>query len=189
MHSHISRRAFLSALPVPAVLLAAKPIAIRVDCQANAWKLKEGDFAQLLGVLGEMKQLGYVGFECNIRFVQDQFGRAAEARREIEKTGVQFIGAHTSMQQSKPESFPKALTGVMALGAERIVMSGTGLAPDGKFEAEALRQKCATLDGLGKTCQQHGIRLAYPITIPSSPMVTPRSKAWPKAQIRSWSIS
>ncbi len=161
MHSHISRRGFLATLPVTAALLAAKPTAIRVGCQANAWKLKEGDFAQLLGVLGEMKQLGYGGFECNIRFVQDQFGRAAEARREIEKTGVQFIGAHTSMQQAKPESFPKALTGVVALGAERIVMSGTGLAPDGKFEPDALRQKCAALDGLGKTCQQHGIRLAY----------------------------
>src|ERR1700688_4249403 len=99
MHSHISRRGFLAALPVPAALLAAKPSSIRVGCQANAWKLKEGDFAQLLGVLGEMKQLGYVGFECNIRFVQDQFGRAAEARKEIEKTGVQFIGAHTSIDR------------------------------------------------------------------------------------------
>jgi inosose dehydratase len=119
-----------------------------------------------------MKKLGYVGFECNIRFVQDQFGRAAEARREIEKTGVQFIAAHTSMQQSKSETFGKACTGVVALGAERIVMSGTGLAvqvtldaapdgKDGKFEPDALRQKCAALDALGKTCQQHGIRMAY----------------------------
>jgi sugar phosphate isomerase/epimerase len=161
MHSHISRRAFLATLPIPAVLLAAKPPAITVGCQANAWPLKTGDFAQLLGVLKEMKTLGYAGFECNIRFVQDQFSRVAEARREIEKTGVKFIGAHTSMQQAKPESFPKALTSVVALGAERIVMSGTGLAPDGKFEPDALRQKCAALDAFGKTCQQHGIRLAY----------------------------
>jgi len=74
MHSQISRRVFLAILPVPAALLAAKPTTIKVGCQANAWPLKAGDFPQLLAALGEMKQLGYVGFECNIRFVQDQFG-------------------------------------------------------------------------------------------------------------------
>ncbi len=159
---NISRRAFLAAFPAPALILAApKEGGTSVGCQANAWPLKPGDFPGLLKALGEMKELGYVGFECNIRFVQDQFGRAAEARKEIEATGLRFIGAHYSMAQAKPDAYPKALDGAVALGAERIVMSGTGLAPDGKFEAEALKQKCAALEALGKTAVQHGLRIAY----------------------------
>jgi sugar phosphate isomerase/epimerase len=161
MKMQTSRRGFLAALPLPVLFGADSPKQIRVGCQANAWPLKVGDFAQLLGILGEMKKLEYAGFECNVRFLRGQFGRIAEARKEIEATGVRLIGAHTSVAESSPETFPQTVAGVAALGAECIMMSGPGLAPDGKFSAEALKQKAGGLEALARTCAQKGIRLCY----------------------------
>jgi len=157
----ISRRVFLGSLPLPLVLAAAESGKTRVGCQANAWPLKAGDFPGLLEVFRKAKVLGYVGCECNVRFVQDQFARAAEARKEMEATGVQYIGPHCSMEASKTEAFARVAVGAAAIGAERIVMSGSGLSPEGKFEAAALKDKAAELERLGKVCQQNGIRMAY----------------------------
>ncbi len=156
-----SRRGFLAALPLPVLFGADPPKQIRVGCQANAWPLKVGDFPQLLGILAEMKKLEYAGFECNVRFLRGQFGRIADARKDIEATGMRLIGAHTSINESSPETFPQTVAGIAALGAECIMMSGTGLAPDGKFSAEALRQKAAGIESLARTCAQKGIRLCY----------------------------
>lgn len=158
----------LATLPLEAGVLSsiarlalAETRGPRVGCQANGFVLKQGDFPALLKAIESMKNLGYSGFECNVRFVQDQFGRASEARKQIENTGVLFIGAHYSMQQARPDTFPRLAEGVAALGAECIVMSGKGLAEDGKFEAVALKQKATALEALAKTCHEKGIRLAY----------------------------
>lgn len=157
----ISRRSFLLAAGTPAALLAQAKAAPRVGCQANGFALTAGDFPALLSALGRMKELGYVGFECNVRFVRGQFARSQEARRQIEQTGVSFIGAHMSMMEARPDVFPGITQGVAALGAECIVMSGAGLSAVGKFEPEALRAKAAKLEVLAKTCHDNGLRLAY----------------------------
>ena len=160
MPSEISRRIFLGSLSLP-LLVSAAPDTIQVGCQENAWPLKAGDFHGLIDVFRQAKELGYVGVECNVRFVQDQFPRAAEARKEIEATGVQFIGPHCSMNNAKTDAFASTAAGAKAIGALRVVMSGTGLSPEGKFEPEALKAKAAELERIGKLCQQNGIRLAY----------------------------
>lgn len=157
----ISRRTFLANLSLPFALAAAPGGKTKVGCQANAWPLKTNDFPGLLEHFRQAKALGYVGVECNIRFVQDQFGHTAEARKEIEATGVQYIGAHTSMNASKSDAFAQAAANVAAIGGLRIVMSGTGLSPEGKFQPEAVKTKAAELERLGKVCIQNGIRLAY----------------------------
>src|SRR5689334_4912539 len=105
----LSRRMFLGSLSLPLLMPAADPTGSLVGCQANAWPLKAGDFAGLLEVFRKAKALGYVGCECNIRFVQDQFARAEEGRNQIKSTGVQFIGAHTSMANSKTEAFGQSV--------------------------------------------------------------------------------
>jgi sugar phosphate isomerase/epimerase len=161
MPLELSRRAFLGTLPLPLVLSAASPGRLLVGCQCNAWPLKPKDFPALLETLRSAKALEYTGCECNVRFVEDQFPRAAEARKEMEATGVQYIGAHTSMANSKGEAFAKTAAGVAALGAQRIVMSGTGLSPEGKFEDAALKAKAVELERLGKVCQDSGVRMAY----------------------------
>jgi sugar phosphate isomerase/epimerase len=156
-----SRRRFLAASLSAGIAAFGSQEGVRVGCQANAWPLKEGDFDQLLGVVRKIRELGYVGFECNIRFVWGQFDRARKARRQLEATGMQFIGAHMSMQQAMSEEFSRWAAGLTQLGANYIVMSGHGLAADGRFSSEALRAKAAQLEMLGKACKQHGIELAY----------------------------
>ena len=157
----ISRRHFLIAAGAPAALFAQAKAAPRAGCQANGFVLTAGDFAALLSALGKMKELGYAGFECNVRFVRGQFARSREARDQIEQTGIRFIGAHMSVLEARPDVFPGVTQGVAALGAECIVMSAAGLSPAGKFEPEALRAKAAKLEALAKTCQENGLRLAY----------------------------
>ena len=133
----------------------------KVGCQTNGYVIKAGDFPALLRVLDTLKSIGYTGFECNTRFVDAQFGRAVEARREIEKTGVEFIGGHYSMKQAQSGTFPQVCDGLKALGARAVVMSGSGLSPQGKFEKDAAVKKASDMDALGKICNEHGLRLAY----------------------------
>ena len=169
MKRHLSRRQFVTALPasLAALTLArttwllAAPPQPRVGCQANGFPLKPNDFPALLAALRKMRELGYAGFECNVRFVEGEFDRVAEARKRIADTGVAFIGIHTSMQLAKPDVFPRWVEKVAGMGASCIVMSGAGLAPDGKFPREALLQKAANLNALGQTCGRGGLRLAY----------------------------
>ncbi|MDO8543823.1 MAG: sugar phosphate isomerase/epimerase family protein [Opitutaceae bacterium] len=165
----LSRRRFVATLPAAMAsltllrgsrLAAANP-APRVGCQANGFPLKPNDFPALLRALTTMKELGYTGFECNIRFVESEFERLAEARKRIEDTGVAFIGTHTSMQLAKPDTFPRWIEKVAGLGAACIVMSGAGLAADGNFSRDALLKKAASLNALGQTCRAGGLRLAY----------------------------
>lgn len=165
----LSRRRFVATLPALALTAAlgrgphlfaasARP---RVGCQANAFPLKPNDFPALLAALRTMRELEYTGFECNIRFVESEFDRVAEARKKIEDSGVAFIGVHTSMQLAKPEVFPRWVEKVAALGGTCVVMSGSGLAPDGNFTRDALLKKAASLNALGDACRRGGLRLAY----------------------------
>jgi len=120
----------------------AKP---KVGCQANGFVLKPGDFSGLLDAVGKMKALGYAGFECNIRFVRDQFSRAAEGRNEIERTGVEFLGGHMSIHDATPEIF----RGLASLEAHWAVVSSSG-----PWRGE-------DLDALAQTCAAAGLTLAY----------------------------
>ncbi|MGI8744231.1 MAG: sugar phosphate isomerase/epimerase family protein [Bryobacteraceae bacterium] len=161
MSLSISRRRFLAASAAGAANAWAKGTGPKVACQANGFVLKQGDFPGLLGALEQMKRLGYTGFECNVRFVRDQFDTASQARKQIESAGVQFIGAHMSVEQTKPETFPAIVKGVAGLGAQAIVMSARGLSPEGQFEKSALEKKAAQLESLAQVCKGGGLRLAY----------------------------
>jgi sugar phosphate isomerase/epimerase len=159
----MNRREFMTGA---AALLASAAAgraagAPKVGCQTNGYPLKPGDFPALLRALENLKSIGYTGFECNVRFVEGQFNRAAEARREIEKTGVEFIGGHHSMKQAQAPSFPEVAAGVAALGGRAIVMSGTALSLQGKFEKEAALKKAAEMNALAKICRDKGLHLAY----------------------------
>lgn len=160
MAHKICRRTFL-AVTSAAPFLRASGAPIRVGCQANGFPLKAGDFPALLKALESMKRLGYTGFECNQRFVESEFGRAAAAREEIERTGVKFIGAHASMAQMAGDAGTRIAAGVAALGADCIVMSGSGLSPEGKFEKSALLEKAKTLETFARMLGEHHLRLAY----------------------------
>lgn len=159
MFRSISRREFAAA--VSASVAWAGSGSIRVGCQANGFPLKAGDFAGLLGALRSMKSLGYAGFECNFRFLESEFDRAAAARRRIRDTGVTFIGAHASMEQIAGGGGARILSGVAALGGDCIVMSGKGLSPEGIFDKSALSAKAKELERLAGVLKEQGLKLAY----------------------------
>src|SRR5579875_2566105 len=102
-----SRRTFLVASLSAGVSALGGSRGIRVGCQANAWPLREGDFDQLLEVVRKMRELGYAGFECNVRYLQRYFVPDAEAPKLLTTSGVQFIGTHMSMPQEMQEEFSK----------------------------------------------------------------------------------
>lgn len=167
----LSRRQFVGTLPalVSALALlrsnhlnaAEKTSKPRVGCQANGFPIKQGDFPGLIAALPKMKELGYTGFECNVKFVEGEFDRVAEARKKIDDKGVTFIGTHSNMGQAKPEALARHVEKVAALGGSYIVMSGSGLSPKGEFTPAALKEKATALNALGKICRDGGLRLAY----------------------------
>lgn len=153
----ISRRGLI--LGAPAALLQAGP-PNPVGCQNNAWKTDPADFEAFLGVLSRIKRIGYEGFEANVRFVQSQSGRVREARAQIEQTGLRFMGSHTGMTP-EPEGLEPLIEISASFGAERLVLSGTGLFEDGRLDAGKLKAKAAYLNRTGEFCRQHGMRFTY----------------------------
>jgi sugar phosphate isomerase/epimerase len=145
-----------------ALVRAAAAVRNPVGCQTNAWQIKPGDFPELLRRLGDLKKLDFEAFECNVRFVKDQFNRSKEARSAIEGTGVRFYGTHVGLGFAMSE-LESLVEGVAALGASRFVLSGAGktLAPDGRLDREALRRKVDSIARLARRCQRAGLRLAY----------------------------
>ena len=139
----MTRRQF--AVGAAAAALAFGKTQPSVGCQANGFVLKPGDFPALLAAAGKMKLLGYAGFECNIRFVQNQFFHAAAARGAIEQVGLEFLGGHMSMADATPEIFQ----GLASLGAHWAVVSSSG------------PWQSAELDSLAKTCSNAGLIFAY----------------------------
>jgi sugar phosphate isomerase/epimerase len=166
----LSRRRFLATLPAAlagARLARAEGPAdsrprVRVGCQANAFPLKADDFPGLLAAARKMRDLGYEGFECNLRFVQGEFGRVDQARRQIADTGMQFIGPHMNMGLARDPAFPRWVESIQALGASCIFMSGEGGAVKGSpMPANEVRRKAETLNGIGRLVRPAGLVLAY----------------------------
>jgi sugar phosphate isomerase/epimerase len=166
-----SRRTFFATLPLAALSLktvANKRTGIKLGCQTNAWRIDPRDFSQVLEVLTKLKALGYDGFETGFRNVQPQFGHTAQARAQIEKTGLEFFGCHIFLDkydeqtQIAPLDLIKTVAdGAAALGAQRLILSGGGLIRNGKLETEALKRKAAGLQAAANYCRSRGLKLAY----------------------------
>ncbi len=173
----ITRRTFLSALPavvLPAVLplspshASAQVSAVKIGCQTNAWRIDPGNFSQMLAILGKMKELGFEGFETGFRNLQDQFANPKSAREQIETTGLQFFGIHIFLEQYDLQTHIAPFTlirtvadGAASLGAQHLVLSGSGLTRYDSLDNESLKRKAAGLNEAGKYCKSKGIRLAY----------------------------
>ena len=166
----LTRRSVLTSaaglLAATAVHGAAK--APRPGCQANGYNLDPNNFDLLLDALRDMKELGFEGFETNIRFVQPQLGHAAEARARIEKFGVEFVGAHTGLPNyaklgldGTGDEITKLAGQARQFGVRALVVSHGGLSKTGEFTADALAQKTQALNMAGRRCADAGLTLAY----------------------------
>ncbi len=167
----LTRREFLSALPAGAIAastFASAPLAVRLACQTNAWRIDPSNFAQVLEILSRLKALGYDGFETGFRNIQGQFGNAAAARKQLEATGLKFFATHIFLDQYDPQTriapmdlVRQVVDGVSLLGAQRLILSGGGLLQDGRIDPEALKRKAEGLNVAAQYCRRNGMRLAY----------------------------
>jgi len=160
----MSRRTFVATSAMAATAAAwARPMDAKpkVGCQLNGFNPKPGQFDKILADIQQAKDWGYVGFETNVRFVEDQFSNAKEARAKLDAIGSTFIGMHTSMDEAGKNDLAAWCDGGTALGAMYIVMSAKGLSPTGEFSADELKAKCSQLEAFGRTCNAHGMKLAY----------------------------
>jgi len=166
----LSRRSVLAgaaslvaAAGVPGAAKAPRP-----GCQANGWNLDPAKFDLLLTAIREMKELGFQGFETNIRFLQPQLSRLAEARAALDQIGLEFIAAHTGLPNYSQMGIEAAGGEISKLagqarqfGAHALVVSHGGLSKNGQFSEEALDRKAQMLNVAGKRCADAGLTLAY----------------------------
>jgi sugar phosphate isomerase/epimerase len=165
----VSRRNFLAGTAgVLATRMPAAPKAPRPGCQANGWNLDPAHFDLLLAAIRDMKELGFAGYETNIRFLQPQLSRVPEARAALDAIGLEFIAAHTSLPDYEKLGLDKAgdfitKTAEQArqFGARAVVVSHKGLSPAGEFTAPALENKARMLNLAGRRCADAGLTLTY----------------------------
>jgi sugar phosphate isomerase/epimerase len=141
------------------------PAAIRFGVQLNAFPIDPKSFDSFLGALGQVKQIGYQGFESGFRNLTSQFAAPERARSAIEQTGLTFFGIHIffsndlydqSTHIAAPSVYEPVARGGAALGAKHLILSGAP-APDG----DALKRKIEALDAAGRFARSVGITVAY----------------------------
>jgi len=136
---------------------------VKFGCQTNAWTIDPKDFGNVLAVIRKIKDYGYDGFETGFANVQRQFERAGDARKQIESIGIGFFGVHIFLTQYDTETnvapaelYERVGRGGAALGAERLILSGSPPKDEAgrKRKAEALNRAGGFAAGLG-------LKLAY----------------------------
>lgn len=165
----LSRRSVLAgAVGVLTARVQGAAKAPRPGCQANGWNLDPARFDLLLTAIKEMKELGFQGYETNIRFMQPQLSRLAEAKAALDQIGLEFIGAHTGLPDYQKLGMDKAADEITKLagqarqfGAHALVVSHGGLSKTGQFTEEALDRKTQMLNLAGQRCADAGLTLAY----------------------------
>lgn len=166
----LTRRTFLAGIPLSIFSLntIAKPVSVKLGCQTNAWRINPANFSDLLNVLAKLKELGFDGFETGFRNLQPQFGNILQARAQLEKHGLQFFGCHIFLDKydEKTNVAPmdvvtKIVDGAAAFGAQRLILSGTGLIKDNKIDTETVKRKSDGINAAAKYCKSKGIKFAY----------------------------
>lgn len=141
------------------------PRRIRLGTQTNAWAIDPHRFDTFLAVLGQIRQVGYAGFETGFANVAQEFDSPEHARRQIADSGLVFFGVHVFLQseQYDPSThvapsplYQRVAQGGAALGAKHLILSGAPAANE-----NALRGKIAGLDAAGRFAKSVGLSLAY----------------------------
>ena len=174
---HISRRSMVKGLACSGAVgaLCTSPRAVmgqasshpryRFGVQLNAFPIDPKNFSTFLSALGEVKRIGYDGFESSFRFVSEQFASPQNARRQIEATGLAFFGVHiflnTPMYDPATTIAPASLyegvaRGGAALSARHLILSGAPAA-----DADQLKRKVEALNRAGAFAKSVGLRVAY----------------------------
>jgi inosose dehydratase len=141
------------------------PPGIHFGVQLNAFPIDPKRFESFMQVLGEVKQVGYQGFESGFRNVSEQFGDPTPARRQIEQTGLTFFGIHIYFpdklydQQTHIAAqsvYEPVARGGAALGVRNLILSGFPTA-----NRDQLKRKIDALNAAGRFARSLGLGLAY----------------------------
>ena len=165
----VTRRQLIATLAAAAPAFSA-PRSISVGMQTSAWKLALDDWPGFLKVLGEIRALGYDGFETSFRNVQSMFGKKAkDARAELAAKGLRFFGCHILLSDYDAKTnippmdqIEPVAEGAASLGAERLIVSGSPVRGDeGPMDPQRLSWKAGALNRAGRHCQQFKMRVCY----------------------------
>ncbi|HEV2133330.1 MAG TPA: sugar phosphate isomerase/epimerase [Terracidiphilus sp.] len=141
------------------------PSGIHFGVQLNAFPIDPHRFQSFLEVLGQIKQVGYQGFESSFRNLQPQFAHPAPARHSIEQTGLTFFGIHIffpdpgydqATRIAAPSVYEPVARGGAALGAKYLILSG---APS--ENRDQLKRKIDALNAAGRYARNAGLGAAY----------------------------
>jgi sugar phosphate isomerase/epimerase len=144
---------------------AEVPPGIHFGVQLNAFPIDPNLFHSFLDVLGQIKQVGYQGFESSFRNLSPQFAHPGPARRSIEQTGLTFFGIHIffpdpqydqATRIAAPSVYQPVAHGGAALGAKYLILSG---APS--ENRDQLKRKIEALDAAGRYARSTGLAAAY----------------------------
>ena len=135
---------------------------MKVGIQTNAWS-DELHKQDLPGILGDIEETGYIGFEVGSHRVD--LGEPSLLCDLAARRGLAIVGLHCGGDLWNPATLPDVEARVArvaafsaAVGAPFLPVS-SGRKPDkspADYAAEAL-----ALNRLGKLCADHGLRLAY----------------------------
>ena len=141
------------------------PRGIHFGVQLNAFPINPNRFQTFLDVLGQIKNVGYQGFESSFRNLSPQFAHPAPARRDIEQTGLTFFGIHIffpnpqydqATRIAAPAVYEPVAHGGAALGAKHLILSGAPCE-----NREQLKRKIEALDAAGRYARSAGLTAAY----------------------------
>jgi inosose dehydratase len=143
----------------------AKGSSIKLGAQTNAWAIDPAHFDTFLGVLEQIRKIGYAGFETGFLNLGQQFKSPEAARVSIANTGLTFFGIHIFLPPERidpasklpPASlYEEVARGGVALGAQRLIFSGAPAA-----STDDLKRKIAGLNAAGAFSKSLGLPLAY----------------------------
>jgi inosose dehydratase len=138
---------------------------IHLGAQTNAWPIDPARFDTFLGVLDQIKQVGYSGFETGFLNLRPYFNSPEPARHSIANSGLIFFGIHIFLPPERwdpathlpPASlYQEVAHGGVALGAQHLIFSG---AP--ALTTDDLKRKIAGLNTAGAFSKSAGLPLAY----------------------------
>lgn len=141
------------------------PAGIHFGLQLNAFPIDPNRFQTFLDVLGQVRDIGYQGFESSFRNLSPQFAHPAAARSSIEQTGLTFFGIHIffpnplydqATRIAAPSVYQPVARGGAALGAKYLILSGAPCE-----NREQLQRKIEGLDAAGRFARSAGIAAAY----------------------------
>ena len=138
---------------------------IHFGVQLNAFPIDPKKIDTFLSTLGQVKEIGYQGFESSFRNVMPQFASPEQARHGIEVTGLTFFGIHIFLPERMYDPATKIAPASMyesvargggALGAKHLILSGLPVSNE-----DELKRKVEALNAAGAFAKTVGITAAY----------------------------